>query len=527
MHSLCLCAFVVLFQIGADAQKAISRALPILQRSANEFVSKRACVSCHHNILPVLALHMAAERGFAIDDSVLKAVEEKTFRELRGPNALDDAVQAVTINDPTPDDSYLLMAAHAAGIQPNLVTKVYARRLMAWQRDGHWVTSDFRPPHSSSLFTTTATAVRAIRLYMPEASVPSVEVARRWLFENRPASTEDASFRLMGLVWAGAESDQIASAKRDLLTLQKPNGGWAQMRNYEADAYSTGEALFALREAGVASEDAVWRRGERFLISTQASDGTWRVRTRMISPAEVSPKYFETGFPYGKDEFLSYAGTCWAVMALMSGTESKGTTPALRATPPNLGGELGAALFGTGTELEKLDPNWKTDRGTTLLMASVLDPEKVKLLIARGANVKARSASGADALTVAAAYRGTAASIRLLLDAGAEPDPPEKVRVKNPPLVLASMTGDAENGSSAHRCRCGHQNCRADRNQLASLGGYHESPLDHSITRCGSCAAQRHRRLWLHPSDVRRHHRFRQYRRPAGSTEGRRRPNHP
>jgi hypothetical protein len=94
-------------------------------------------------------------------------VEEKTFRGLRSTTALDDAIQATTLNDPTPDESYLLMAAHAAGAQPDLVTAVYARRLARWQRDGHWVTSDFRPPHSSSMFTATATAVRAIQLYMP------------------------------------------------------------------------------------------------------------------------------------------------------------------------------------------------------------------------------------------------------------------------------------------------------------------------------------------------------------------------
>ena len=48
-------------------------------------------------------------------------------------------------------------------------------------------------------------------------------------------------------------------------------------------------------------------------------------------------------------------------------------------------------------------------------------------------------------MTVAASYRGTAASIQLLLDAGAEPDPPKEVRVRNAPLTLASMTGDLDN----------------------------------------------------------------------------------
>src|SRR5207249_11112114 len=118
-----------------------------------------------------------------------------------------------------------LMAAHDAGLAPDLTTAVYARRLVRWQRDGHWVTSDFRPPHSSSLFMTTATAVRAIRFYMPEElraeRDSALGAARSWLFENRPVSTEDASFRLMGLVWTDASREELAAATRDLFAMEK------------------------------------------------------------------------------------------------------------------------------------------------------------------------------------------------------------------------------------------------------------------------------------------------------------------
>ena len=61
-----------------------------------------------------------------------------------------------------------LFAAHAVGVQPNLVTAVYAQRVASWQRpDGHWPTGDARPPQSYSLFTATALAVRRMHLYMP------------------------------------------------------------------------------------------------------------------------------------------------------------------------------------------------------------------------------------------------------------------------------------------------------------------------------------------------------------------------
>src|SRR5262245_43922308 len=89
-------------QSPSDIRKTVDRALPIMQRSAQEFVTKRACVSCHHNILPILMLDLARSRGFTIDSKVLEAVQDKTFRELRGPNALDNAIQVTTLNDPTP-----------------------------------------------------------------------------------------------------------------------------------------------------------------------------------------------------------------------------------------------------------------------------------------------------------------------------------------------------------------------------------------------------------------------------------------
>lgn len=440
-------------QSAENIRRTIETALPVLQRSASTFVSKRACVSCHHNILPILMLHMALERGVAVDAAALKAVEDKTFASLRGQTALDDAIQAVTLNDPTPDDSYLLMAAHASGLKPDLTTAVLARRLMKWQRDGHWVTSDFRPPHSSSLFTTTATAVRAIQIYAPmELRVEreaSVRAARDWLVQARPLSTEDASFRLLGLLWAEAGKEQIAAARHDLLAMQTVGGSWPQTANYAGDAYSTGEALYALRESGTSPDDRQWHRGLQFLLSRQAADGTWHVHTRMLSPAEVSPKYFTTGFPYQKDEYLSYAGSCWSVMALLSalpvapgGRDGSGLfaspEPWIRTALFGSAGELGA-LLDAGLEV-----NRKTTRGTTLLMMAATDPDKVKLLISRGADVKARSDSAADALTIASAYRGTAASIQALLDAGAQPKTPAGKRLRSSPLVFASMTGDLE-----------------------------------------------------------------------------------
>ena len=91
---------------------AVERALPALERSAKAFVANRSCVSCHHNILPILVFRLAAGRGFTIDRATLASVERKTFRELTNARAFDEAVQGANVSDPTPNDSWLLIAAH-------------------------------------------------------------------------------------------------------------------------------------------------------------------------------------------------------------------------------------------------------------------------------------------------------------------------------------------------------------------------------------------------------------------------------
>jgi N-acyl-D-amino-acid deacylase len=81
----------------------------------------------------------------------------------------------------------------------------------------------------------------------------------------------------------------------------------------ETDAYGTGQALVALQSAAaIPASDPAIQRGIAFLLRTQFADGSWLVRTRSFP---FQP-YKESGFPYGKDQWISAAGTSWAAMAL-------------------------------------------------------------------------------------------------------------------------------------------------------------------------------------------------------------------
>jgi len=119
--------------------------------------------------------------------------------------------------------------------------------------------------------------------------------------------------QLLGLGWAKLDSEDVSERVRGLLAEQRPDGGWAQLPGLETDAYATGQALVALHwGARVPASDPAYQRGISFLLRTQFADGSWLVRTRAFPFQQ--PK--ESGFPHGKDQWISAAGTSWAAMAL-------------------------------------------------------------------------------------------------------------------------------------------------------------------------------------------------------------------
>jgi hypothetical protein len=80
-----------------------------------------------------------------------------------------------------------------------------------------------------------------------------------------------------------------------------------------SDAYATGQAVYALRvAAGLSNANPAVDRGRRYLLTTQLADGTWHVQRRAF-PFQPT---MDSGFPHGKDSWISAAGTSWAVMAL-------------------------------------------------------------------------------------------------------------------------------------------------------------------------------------------------------------------
>lgn len=291
---------------------AVEKALALLQRSGAQFTRVSGCFSCHHSSLPQMALGIARSRGMRVDEAAADDQVRSTIALMR--SVADEAVKnRDRIPDPPIGVSYGLIALAAAHYNADEVTRAMAQVISAWQSDdGAFHTlPTIRPPLESEDFSATALSVRALQLYGMRDD-DRLARAAAWLRTAPPRSSPEHAMQLLGLTWAHASSDDIRRSADALLALQREDGGWAQLPGLETDAYATGQALVALQTSGHSVTSDRYQRGVAFLLRTQFADGSWLVRTRTY-PVQP-PK--DTGFPHGKHQWISAAGTSWAAMAL-------------------------------------------------------------------------------------------------------------------------------------------------------------------------------------------------------------------
>lgn len=311
-----------------DVAAAIDKALPLLQKGGPQVFKQRGCISCHNNMMAATAVGVAQSHGHAIDQKAADR-EQKTMLSMVRPARELLIENGDNLPDVPETGSWVLIALGAQGYPADASTDALSHSIALKQRaDGSWSNWAPRPPIQSSDIQATALSLRALQLYALEGRREEYQFriakAGKWLSHAIPSSTEDENMRILGITWAKTDPKLVHEMAQRLIGEQRPDGGWAQLATLESDAYATGETLYALHEAGVLStKDAVWKRGVNYLLRTQQADGTWHVKTRSFP---FQP-YFESGFPYAHDQWISIAGSNWATIAL---TESERITTARR-----------------------------------------------------------------------------------------------------------------------------------------------------------------------------------------------------
>ncbi len=293
-----------------DARTAVTRSLQLLDRTNDQFFHKAGCFACHEQPAAEFAAAAARAKGIPVDE---KASHERILQITSTINPV--ALEGAAALGGADNNLYSVEALVRAGYAPNRITDFLAANLaMAQGGDGGWHLPGYsRSPIQDSDFSRTAMAMRALKTYgtagRGSEMKQRIELGKQFLLHADPVILEDMDMRLVGVAAAGASPAELRKLAEPILKQRCSDGGWAQRKGFPSDAYATGMTLWALSEAGVMQPD---EKSVKYLLGTQSTDGAWHVASR----ATKFQEYFESGFPYGHDQWISTMATGWAANAL-------------------------------------------------------------------------------------------------------------------------------------------------------------------------------------------------------------------
>ena len=298
---------------GPGAQAALTK----LEASNEEFFRQSGCGDCHHSTLLSVAAAQGKKAGLAVNPALIEARSQRTKGML---GAFSTALQQlVAIPGDLDSALYALLEAKSLNLPASPELEIVARYIWAKQsHEGTWgMRGISRSPIEESDIHRTALAIWLLPQFsdatMRATAATRLKQSTQWLEAQKARNTDELAMQLLGLKWGNASTASINKAAKALAAAQLSDGSWAGNRHLSGDPYSTGFALFALREG------AAWKadskpvvNAAKWLRATQHEDGTWYQKSR----APKFQPYFESGFPYGHDQWISAGATAWAIVGL-------------------------------------------------------------------------------------------------------------------------------------------------------------------------------------------------------------------
>ena len=300
-----------------NLQDAIGRASALLAKSSEVFFpAGGGCDGCHHQPFAGRTFAALKEAGLPAEPRLRQSlldgiVADRPYYINRLPllNLSGGKIDQIL---------YPLVGVAEMGEPSNAITDLTVHYIAETQDpSGTWYAQFNRPPLQESDVTRTMYSILALKAYGWPARRAEfderISRARSWLLTARTWTTVDEADRILGLWLAGSDPADLKKFAGKLLAEQRADGGWAQTEYLDSDAFGTAAVLNSLRRAGLLKvSDPAYRRAARFLLDTQFPDGSWYVRSRAV---KLQP-YFQSGFPFDHDQWISNAATAYAVMAL-------------------------------------------------------------------------------------------------------------------------------------------------------------------------------------------------------------------
>ncbi len=323
-----LVAAVLAFSLPAialaqdDSTKPISldstirKGLDFLVKDALAWKKEHNCVSCHHASMMVWAMNDAKQHGFAVDEPVLHELTKWVAESGDGktgvprPPGIPKALNTKAVwfalalaTDPKPDAE--------SQKEMNVLRKTVQHDQL---ENGAWAAwPETRPPFfgdSDEYMTVLATLALMSGAHPgDDESTHARDNGVKWLADHKTGE-DPLAIAMRLILWKKLnrpESEWEPLARR-IVERQNADGGWSQAKGMASDAWATGQALYALAQAGLKPTEPVIAQGRKFLISSQRDDGSWPMTSR---PTKPGGKGSTSLIP------ITGAGSAWAILGLV------------------------------------------------------------------------------------------------------------------------------------------------------------------------------------------------------------------
>lgn len=307
----------VLAQPPQEAHESVERSLRYLEQGALAWKADHNCASCHHAPMMLWACNEAKKRGYTVDEAVVETVrtwinapspENKLLPDKNGRPDFDNFSlgAALTVVALCSGPQETLDVAGLERIQHNWVEKQ--------QPDGSYLINGTFPGRSPILEAGgVATCIARLAMDALPARIAEVDEASKraeaWL--SKPAEsipTQELALRVL-LAARHAMKVDVAPLAMELLSLQRPEGGWSQAPDLPPDAYATGQALYALGAAGLRATAPPIADAVAYLVRTQRDKGDWPMESRPMPPTNKGATNLEP---------ITFAATAWATLGLLA-----------------------------------------------------------------------------------------------------------------------------------------------------------------------------------------------------------------
>ena len=280
-----------------------------LQSSAVAWQQRHGCNACHVQSQALAGMAIARDNEYRVSDQAYDTLLSGFERFQNGDGSWHNGAYVTATQFGA---MALATAEHRGGEGRNDTLMRAIRFLLAAQEESGIVRLDHSHwPIDQGDILATANARMAFSIAAGLATAdeaPAIESAEaralEWLLTAAPETNQDRTMKLLGLATEDAAfratiREVLIAAKADLLAHQLGDGGWEETDGMGANAFATGQALYALRAAGQSVASAPFQKGVDWLLEHQLWTGAWPQMNTHSGDAS------------------QYAPTMWPVIALV------------------------------------------------------------------------------------------------------------------------------------------------------------------------------------------------------------------